>query len=67
MSFPTRRQKIAAAVLFLLLAIGRLPTLLQEGVAYSIGALLGNAILALLLVFVFGKIWGAVTPSEPTD
>jgi len=61
MSFPTRRQKIALVGLYLLLTIARLPTLVSESLWFNIGFLVGQAVALIVVVWAFGKIYGAFT------
>jgi len=60
MSFPSRRQKIALVGLYLLLTIARLPTLIAESLLFNIGFLLGQAVALIVVVWAFGKIYGAL-------
>jgi len=60
MSFPTRRQKIALVVLYLLLMIARIPTLIAESLWFNIGFLIGQAVALIVVVWAFGKIYGAL-------
>jgi len=60
MSFPTRRQKIALVVLYLLLMIARIPTLIAESFWFNIGFLVGQAFALIVVVWSFGKIYGAL-------
>jgi len=60
MSFPTRRQKIALVFLYLLLLIARIPTLIVESLWFNIGFLVGQAVALIVVVWAFGKIYGAL-------
>jgi len=60
MSFPTRRQKIALVSLYLLLMIARIPTLIAESLWFNIGFLVGQAVALIVVVWAFGKIYGAL-------
>jgi len=60
MSFPSRRQKIAVVGLYLLLTMARLPTLIGESLWFNIGFLIGQAVALIVVVWAFGKIYGAL-------
>jgi len=60
MSFPSRRQKIALVALYLLLMIARIPTLIAESIWFNIGFLVGQAVALIMVVWAFGKIYGAL-------
>jgi len=60
MSFPSRRQKIALITLYLLLTIGRLPTLIAESLWFNIGFLVGQAVALIVVVWAFGRIYQAI-------
>jgi len=60
MSFPSRRQKIALVGLYLVLMIARIPTLIVESFWFNIGFLIAQAVALIVVVWAFGKIYGAV-------
>jgi len=60
MSFPSRRQKIALVGLYLVLMIARIPTLIVESFWFNIGFLIAQAAALIVVVWAFGKIYGAL-------